>query len=221
MRTAIYMRSTRHEGLKDQGSKIAEQQLQFMRDLVLKNGDEIARVYSDKGLAFGEDRPAYAEMLRDAQQGRYDKLIFWELKQLSQQNASKTIALLYKLSTWGIAYISCTEPQFDSSRMLKEIILPIIETLGRQDSVYIGERTRAGIERQRRGQKPGPAGRIRLGRPPVRFDVELVRNMRYRQNPPKSLEEIAAICGVSKTTIHRFLASPEGGVHNSKTGTRN
>jgi DNA invertase Pin-like site-specific DNA recombinase len=201
MRVAIYLRSTQHSA-----PEAIAQQIQFMRDLIFKNGDDFFRIYHDKGPVFGENRPAYRALLADAQHGRFEKLLFWELKQLSQQNSSKTLALLDRLSTWGIVYTSCSEPQIDSSHLLRGIILPIIGILARQDSIYISECTRTGLQRQQRQRTPGPKGNTALGRPIVEFDEERAKNLRYGKQP-KTLQEIAQIVGVSKSTIHRFFAT--------------
>jgi len=78
------------------------------------------------------------------------------------------------------------------------------EELSRRQRAKISEATRAGLERQRLTKKPGPAGHLGPGRPPVKFDRKKARAMRARPRPA-SYAQIAEACGVSKPTIARFF----------------
>jgi DNA invertase Pin-like site-specific DNA recombinase len=128
--------------------------------------------------------------------------VFWALEQLSRQNAGHAVQLLDKLSRWSIGFCSYTEQHLDSCHILKETVTSILATLVHQNSVYLSEQTRVGIERQQKTKKRGPSGRLGPGRPPVEFDKEKAIDLRSKK---RSYDTIAAICGVSKATISRFF----------------
>jgi DNA invertase Pin-like site-specific DNA recombinase len=141
-------------------------------------------------------------MLLDAKQHHFDALIFWTLNQLTRQNANNTILLLHKLSCWNVGFCSYTERHLDSCHTSRETVFAIIALLVEQNSVYIGEKTRIGIEKQQQMHTPGPNGRFGPGRPPAVFDQERAQELRARG---KSYTTIATVCGVSKATISRYF----------------
>ena len=199
---------------------LPEKQLQKIQACVAKNGWKTVHVYRDtapvakKGRVASrkmlKDRPAFREMLQDAQQHRFDRLLFWSLDQL-QHGARKTTLLLNNLSSWGIGFCSCTEPHINTCHERKNTVIALLASLAQQDRAHISERTRAGLERQRITRKPGPHGRLGPGRPPVEFDQERAKALRAKN---KSYDQIAMACGISKATVMRFFKSME-----KKTGT--
>lgn len=203
MRGAIYSRVSAKDSPKD-----ADQEIQQMQAMAFQNGCKTVRVYRDSIAIPGAEQPDYRQMLLDAKQHHFDVLYFWALKQLSHQNATRTMTLLHQLSRWGIEFFSYTEPHLNSCHASKEVVTSIIATLLQQDSVYIGEQTRKGLERQRKTHKRGPKGQLGPGRPPVKFDQEVVRNLRSGSKP-MSYGAIASLCGVSKATIYRFFQEIE------------
>jgi len=197
MRVAIYSCTP----IKDD-PHIAETQIQRMEELVLRYGWRTTHIYRDLVTSPGAERDAYKKMLLDAKQHHFDVLIFWALNQLTRQNANNTILLLHKLSCWKIGFCSYTERHLDSCHTSMQTITAILAMLVEQNSIYIGEQTRIGIEKQRQAQTPGPKGRFGPGRPPAVFDQKRAQDLRSKG---KSYTTIAAVCGVSKATISRFF----------------
>jgi len=199
MRVAIYSCTP----IKDD-PHIAETQIQRMEELVLRYGWRTTHIYRDLVTSPGAERDAYKKMLLDAKQHHFDVLIFWALNQLTRQNANNTILLLHKLSCWKIGFRSYTERHLDSCQASPQAVPSIIAILVEQNSIYISEKTRIGIEKQRQTQTPGPKGRLGPGRPPAVFDQERAQELRAKG---KSYTIIATVCGVSKATISRFFKS--------------
>ena len=197
MRVAIYLHVPAEEGTEK-----AESQLLHLKAMAARDGWQVEAVYFDR-VAFGqEERPEYERMLSDAEQRRFDVLLFWRLECLSRQNTGKTLALLDRFSKRGIRFCSYQEPHLNSSHVLREAVESLIATLARQDRVYIGSRTKAGLAKQKKTGEPGPAGRLGPGRRPVEFDKEKAKKLKEQKITHR---EIAAACGVSPSTITRFL----------------
>jgi site-specific DNA recombinase len=189
----------------EEDTYLTEKQLQKMQACVARNGWKTVHVYRDTAPVVKKDRPAFRKMMKDAQQHRFDRLLFWSLDQL-QHGARKTTLLLNNLSSWGIGFCSCTEPHINTCHERKDTVIAVLASLAQQDSAHISERTRAGLERQQITRKPGPHGRLGPGRPPVEFNQERAKALRAKN---KSYDQIAMACGISKATIQRFFKSME------------
>jgi DNA invertase Pin-like site-specific DNA recombinase len=203
MRVAIYSRAS----INDVPSSI-DQQIQHMKAIILRNGWKTVKVYRDLFTMPGSDLPEHRQMLLDAKQHCFDILFFWTLEQLSHQNARRTMLLLDKLHRLGIGFCSYTEPHLDSCHDLKEVVPSVIATLMHQDSIYIGQKTRIGLQRQRKTQTRGPHGRLGPGRPDANFDQDLAKSLRLKKY---SYADIAVNCGVSTSTIFRFFHTKVSG----------
>jgi len=196
VRVAIYAHVPAREG-----APAAEEQIAAMRAAAARDGWEVVRTYCDTVPLAQAFRPEHEQMLADAQDHLFDALLFWNLESLSPHNASRTLALLDRLSSESIRFCSYSEPALDSCHLLREAVVSLVALFLQQDRVYIARRTLAGLEQQRQTQKPGPAGRVAPGRPPVDFDRAKAEQLRGRA----SYQQIAQSCGVSKATIARYF----------------
>lgn len=199
MRTAIYLRIATEDH-----PQVSEKQLRDMQALAVKNGWEIAHIYRDTASTGKKDQPALQSLLSDAEQHRFDILLFWSLNQLSRHGARNTILLLHKLSTWHVSFYCYTEPHLDSCHAQRGTVVAIVASMAQQDHTHISERTRAGLTQQQHTRKLGPKGCLGPGRPPVDFDQTRARALRAKH---QSYAAIASVCGVSKATISRFLSN--------------
>jgi len=193
MRAALYLRIFPEDPPRE-----AKEQMQAMRALAKKNGWEVFRVYRDAE----KTRRAFLEMRSDAQQRRFDVLLFWSLKQLARRGGGSATQFLHRLTTWGAGFCSCTEPHLDSCHELKHTVTSILATLAGQDRAYLSECTLSGLERQRKTHEPGPKGCLGPGRPRARFDQERARALRASN---WSYHEIAVACCTSKATVQRYF----------------
>lgn len=186
MRVVIYMHVPQEDGVE-----IAEDRLRRLKEMALRDGWSVSSVYYDRVPLGDEERPEYQRMISDAQQHRFDVLLFWALENLSSLNSGRSLALLHKFTEWGIRFCAYRDQHLNTCHFLKDQVVSLIATFARQDNVYIARRTMAGLK-----GKPG------VGRPEIEFDKEKAKRLR---NEKKSYDRIAEECKVSKSTIQRFF----------------
>jgi DNA invertase Pin-like site-specific DNA recombinase len=82
-RVAIYARRSRPD--KDKDVSIVEQ-VQACRRWVEEHAYEVTEVYEEPGLsgATGEGRPVFQRMIRDAERGRFDMVLTWDLNRFGR-----------------------------------------------------------------------------------------------------------------------------------------
>jgi DNA invertase Pin-like site-specific DNA recombinase len=190
MKVAIYCRvSTRDKG------QDVENQLRQLKDLAKKQGWEIGHQFSDHISGKTSDREQFKNMFSAASNHEFDVLLFWSLDRLSREGALETLQHLQRLTTYGIAYRSYTEPYLDSLGLFRDGVISILACLARQERIRLSERTLSGLERARAQGRVG-------GRPRIACDRSKVLTL---QAAGKSLNTIGRELGLSKTTVHRIL----------------
>jgi len=190
MKVALYSRvSTR-----DKGQDVENQQRQ-LRDFAKKQGWTIVREFSDYDSGKTSDREQFKKMLSAASKREFDGLLFWSLDRLSREGALETLQHLQRLTTYGIAYRSFTEPYLDSLGAFRDGVISILACLARQERIRLSERTIAGLERAR------ALGRVG-GRPQITCDRSKVLRLHAAG---KSLATISKQLGISKTSVHRIV----------------
>lgn len=109
MRTAAYARYSS----ENQREASIDDQLRDARALCSRTGLSAPRVYSDSEIS-GErrDRPGYVALMRDAQVGRIDTLVLWDLKRLSR--GADLPQVLERLKFWRVRVVTCDG--FDSAQ---------------------------------------------------------------------------------------------------------
>src|SRR3974390_1709825 len=144
MKVALYSRvSTR-----DKGQDVENQQRQ-LRDFAKKKGWTIVSEFSDYDSGKTSDREQFKKMLSAASKREFDGLLFWSLDRLSREGALETLQHLQRLTTYGIAYRSFTEPYLDSLGAFRDGVISILACLARQERIRLSERTIAGLEKAR------------------------------------------------------------------------
>jgi DNA invertase Pin-like site-specific DNA recombinase len=192
MKVAIYCRvSTR-----DKGQETANQRLQLEK-FVKEQGWKLAAVYEDRvsGKRGESGREAFREMFAAAARHEWNLLCFWSLDRLSREGAFPTLRYLMRLSELGISYRSYTEEYINSTGIFGDVIVSLLATLAKQETIRLSERTIAGLQRAR------SAGRVG-GRPRITCDRDKVLKLHAAG---KSISKIAKELGVSRTTAHRVI----------------
>ena len=194
MKIALYSRiSTR-----DKGQDVENQQRQ-LRDFVKKQeGWTVVLEFSDAVSGKTSDREQFQRMFIAASKRDFDLLLFWSLDRLSREGALETLQHLQRLTSYGVAYRSFTEPYLDSLGVFRDAIVSILACLARQERIRQSERTIAGLEKAK-----SLFGRVG-GRPRVKCDRAKVLKLHAEG---KSLAAIAKELGISKTSIHRIVRS--------------
>jgi DNA invertase Pin-like site-specific DNA recombinase len=190
MKVALYSRVS----TKDKGQDV-ENQLRQLRDFATKQGWTIVHEFSDNISGKTSDREQFRKMVIAASKREFDVLLFWSLDRLSREGALETLQHLQRLTAYGVAYRSFTEPYLDSLGVFRDAIISILACLARQERVRLSMRTIAGLE------KAKSLGRVG-GRPRVECDRSKVLKLHAAG---QSLAAIAKELGVSKTSIHRIV----------------
>ncbi len=191
-KVAIYSRvSTKDKGQDN------ENQLRQLRDFCARQGYEIIREYVDHASGKRGDREAFKQMLSAASCRDFDIVLFWALDRFSREGVLETLQYLQRLTSYGVGYRSLTEEYLDSCGLFKDAVVSILATVAKQERIRLSERTIAGLARARaKGRLPG--------RPRVVCSRDTVAALRQAG---KSLGVIARELGLTKTTVHRLVAS--------------
>ena len=189
-RIVIYARvSTRDKG-QDVRNQLAQ-----LREFAGKQDWTITHEYVDHVSGKRSDnRPEFKAMLAAASRREFDLVLFWSLDRFSREGVLATLNHLQQLNSVGVNWRSFTEQYLDSCGMFRDAVLSILATIAKQERIRISERTIAGLER---AKKQGRIG----GRPRVVTDRQRVAKLR---GAGKSLGEIAAEMGLSKSTVARI-----------------
>lgn len=189
MKAAIYIRvSTDRQETESQALQL--------REFAASQGWQVVREYCDCGSGSRGDRAQFQQMFSDASKRRFDLLLFWALDRLSREGVLETLQHLNRLTSYGVAYRSFSEPYFDSCGVFRDAVVAILATLAKQERVRRSERTRAGLDRVRR------AGR-RLGRPPKLNGEHRAAVARLR-GQGCSLRAIGRELGISLRSVQRL-----------------
>ncbi len=196
-RIAIYARVSTADKGQD-----PENQLEQLRDWCARNGHIITAEYveHESGRKGAGERRQLSKLFADANQRKFDLVLFWALDRFSREGMSKTVSYLQRLNAAGVAFHSYTEEMLSTdNELVRDILIAVMSSLARQEAIKISERTKAGLERAKaRGKK--------LGRPSLdAAKVKKIHRLRSRY-PEMSQRAIAKTVKVSPTMVGRVLA---------------
>ncbi len=151
MKVAIYARvsTTQQE---------YENQLEQLRDYCNKQGWEIYKEYTETISGKESQRPV-------------DAILVWALDRFTREGTEKVWLYLTQLKSWGVGFISYTEPYFRTeNELVRDVLFSIMGALAKQERLRISERTKAGLERARKLGK-------KLGKPeiPQKLKEEIIK----------------------------------------------
>jgi DNA invertase Pin-like site-specific DNA recombinase len=140
-----------------------ENQINQLTSVAHRNGWEIVDTYSDAGIsgAFGRDkRPAFDELLKDANRKKYDGIMVWSIDRIGR-SLQDLISFLNDVQSKDIdLYID--QQGLDSSTPTGRLMFSLVGSFAEYERTLIKERVRAGMERAKKsGTKSGRA----IGRP--------------------------------------------------------
>lgn len=198
IRVALYARvstKTRQE---------VENQLHQLREYCQKNGYEIHKEYIDHESGGNPERKEFKQLFKDAYQKKFEIVLFWALDRFSREGAKDTINYLSQLESYGVDFISYTEPYLNSMGIFKEAIISILATLAKQEKIRIQERVKAGMEIARL------RGKI-IGRKPTP-PICLAKIIETHENEKLSVREIAKKTRMPSSTVFRTIKQFKEGV---------
>jgi len=178
----------------------AELQADETADFLKRRGWTLVDTYLDQGETGASDRrPELDRLLADARRGRCDTILVWKSDRMFR-SLRHMVNTLAELAAININFVSVTEP-FDTTTPQGRLLLHLVAAFAEFERTILVERTRAGqLAARRRG--------IRIGRPPVKIDVNRASTMR---DGGMSLRAIARDLGIGVSTIHRLLREHDGG----------
>ena len=132
-------------------------------------------------------------------------VVFWALDRFSREGARETINHLAQLESYGVGFITYTEPYLNSIGIFRDAIIAILGTLAKHEKVRIQERVRAGLDRTKaKGQRPGrkPLSRIEIKRIIMIYDGDSSRSVRT----------VARLSKTSPATAARIISGYKAGL---------
>jgi DNA invertase Pin-like site-specific DNA recombinase len=188
MATAIYYR------VSTDRQDIASQEQAIKAFILNKSGPFI--IYKDQGYS-GKDqnRPEFNRMLMDARAKQFDTIVVYKLDRFSR-HANTAISLLLELDSYGIAFISVTQPilNLGHENPFRRTILSAFAEIAEIEHETIVSRINAGIAAARqRGQK--------FGRPRI-VSEETANHIKSLRNQKLTFQAIADKLGVPVSTCY-------------------
>jgi DNA invertase Pin-like site-specific DNA recombinase len=172
----------------------ADLQLDGLHKMAEQRGWDIAGEFVDLGVSGSKDRrPELDRLLKDAHRGKFKVLAIWKLDRLAR-SVRHLVLLADELRALGIDLVS-VEDTIDTTTPSGRFLFHILGAVAELERELIRERTVAGLAAARRRG-------VRLGRKPVRFDLDKAVQLR---GEGLSYDRVAAAVGVSAGTIHAAL----------------
>jgi DNA invertase Pin-like site-specific DNA recombinase len=193
MRIAIYARVSTDDRGQD-----PENQLRQLRQWCATAGHEVAHEYIDheSGRKGTKDRKQFAALFEDAHKRKFDCVLFWALDRFTREGMVPTIEHLQRLARCGVGFHSYTEPHLATdNELVRNILLALLASLAKVESVKISERTRAGMARARAQGK-------RIGRPTL--DPTMQRKIAKRLGEGLSAYAVAKQLGIDAHTVAKY-----------------
>jgi DNA invertase Pin-like site-specific DNA recombinase len=112
-----------------------------------------------------EKRKQFAALFDDDAKRKFDCVLFWALDRFGREGMAQTIIHLHRLSSYGVAFHSYTEPHLATdNELVRNILLALLSSLAKIEAQKISERTRAGMSRAK-------AKGIKIGRPKLAAEL--------------------------------------------------
>jgi DNA invertase Pin-like site-specific DNA recombinase len=195
MRVAIYARVSTANGGQDTGMQTRE-----LREYVEHRGWTLAGEYVDEGVSGTKDsRPELNRLMADAHRRRFDAVVVWKFDRFAR-SVSHLLRALDTFRVLGVEFVSLSE-SLDTATPAGRMVFTVLGAVAELERSLIVERVRAGLRNARAKGK-------RLGRPRVRVDAARIAALRSQG---RTVREIAAALGYSRSLVHKTLANPASG----------
>lgn len=168
-----------------------EQQLDLQKDALSEFGCH--QIFEEKESGRKKERPILTKLLKEAHTG--DAIVIWKLDRLAR-NTFQLVTLSEQFQKKGISLISIKE-RIDTRTPLGRFYFTIMAGIAEMEVEMLRERTKAGLEA---AKKRGRVG----GRPQIQKELQQ-RIVQLRTVEKKSISEVARLCHVSKSTVHKYL----------------
>ncbi len=150
MKVALYARVSKATGHQD-----PEVQLRDLRGWCESQKHKIVAEYVDRLSGAKDRRPSLDEMMRHAEQGRFEAIVVWKLDRYARSVRHLHNAV-HQLQEWDVALISMKD-NFDLSTPMGKAMFTVIAMVAELERDIIAERIKAGLRHAKaKGHTPGP-----------------------------------------------------------------
>jgi len=148
IRCCLYARISTSDGRQD-----TENQLSQLREYCQRQGYVIVEEYIDQASGKNSDRDAFRRLFDGASKRLFDRCVVWALDRFTREGVLETFEHIRRLTNYGVAFESYTEPHFRTTGPAGELMLAVSAWIARQERQRISDRTKAGLERAKREGK--------------------------------------------------------------------
>ena len=146
-KAAIYVRVSTEEQARE-GFSISAQE-EALCNYAKAMGYEILKVYKDLGKSAKDlKRPALKEMLKDAEEKKFDAIFVYKLDRFSR-SLKDLIFTIEKLKEWGIDFVSLQD-KIETASASGKLMFHIISAFAEFERDLIKERTLFGMQKKAR-----------------------------------------------------------------------
>ena len=197
------------------GRQSDENQLAQLREYAARQGYAVVHEYIDHATGKHSDRDAFKQLFDAASRRMFDRVVVWALDRFTREGVLETFEHIRRLTSYGVAFESYTEPHFRTTGPAGELMLAVSAWIARQERQRISDRTKAGLERAKRAGK-------HCGRPRKVWRRDEAVRLRAEG---WSWRRISAELGVPVKTIRTALAGcgeslrPNGVIHDGNDTT--
>lgn len=173
-------------------------QLLQLREIAQRSGYEIVQEYTDEGISGAKgraERPALNEMMKAANQRKFDMIMIWSIDRLgrSLQNLVETLNDLQAMKI----DLYFQQQGLDTSTPSGRMMFSVFGALAEFERSLIRERVIAGQQRAKaKGKKLGRPSKMNDG---LRSAIQLLRQQGM------GIKQIAKECGVGIGTVYSVI----------------
>ena len=188
-RVAIYGRVSTSEQTTDN-------QINFLQEIVSRNGWELVQTYVDEGISGtkGRDkRPEFDRLCKDMVRRRFNRILVWDISRLGR-SLQHLVEFLNEVQSVN-CHLYIHQSGLDTSTPSGRMMFQMVGVFSEFERSMISERVKLGLKRVRsKGTK--------LGRP-TKIDEETKVKIWSLIDTGKSLSEVSRVLQISKMSVSR------------------
>ncbi len=188
-RVAIYGRVSTSEQTTDN-------QINFLQEIVSRNGWELVQTYVDEGISGtkGRDkRPEFDRLCKDMVRRKFNRILVWDISRLGR-SLQHLVEFLNEVQSVN-CHLYIHQSGLDTSTPSGRMMFQMVGVFSEFERSMISERVKLGLERVRsKGTK--------LGRP-TKIDEETKVKIWSLIDTGKSLSEVSRVLQISKMSVSR------------------
>ncbi len=188
-RVAIYGRVSTSEQTTDN-------QINFLQEIVSRNGWELVQTYVDEGISGtkGRDkRPEFDRLCKDMVRRKFNRILVWDISRLGR-SLQHLVEFLNEVQSVN-CHLYIHQSGLDTSTPSGRMMFQMVGVFSEFERSMISERVKLGLKRVRsKGTK--------LGRP-TKIDEETKVKVWSLIDTGKSLSEVSRVLQISKMSVSR------------------